>query len=218
MTIFQKLSWLIQMGVYHLCDEQVHSLTQKEQKKPLSLEALNKELSSSKSSLSSTATHAIGGVGTIPAHVLCILESPSADEDRSGVALSGTEGELLKKMLNSVGLDINQQTHVAYLSPWRAPGARTLTNLEIKEGISLLKKRIAVVQPKIILAFGMPVIKALTNSTLGQIRSSKSTNYEGIPFCGTFAPSFLIKNPSYKKQAWTDLQNFQARLTELNNH
>lgn len=213
MNIFQKLSWLEQMGVRVLCGETPHLLESKKKIPPKarSLQELDKHLSNSKSSLSTTATHPLGGFGVVPCEVMCILESPSADEDRTGIALAGKEGELLKKMLAAIGLDTNKQTYVAYLSPWRAPGSRTLTNLEIKEGLELLNERIKTIQPKVLLLFGMPVTKALLNLPLGQARS-KRADYHGISSFSTFAPNFLLKNPDYRRGAWEDLKKLQAFL------
>ena len=214
MNIFQKLSWMRQMGIRYLCGEQAHPLEKKQVKQTsVSLSELDKKIQKSKSALSATATHSFGGIGIIPADVMCVLESPSASEDRTGEALSGPEGELLKKMLKAIGLDTSKQTYVAYLSPWRAPGARVLTSLETQEGVKLLNERIKVVQPKILLLFGMPVVKALLNMPLGQTRS-KQCDYHGIPVFATFGPSFLLKNTRYKKEAWSDLKKLQEFLTK----
>ena len=213
MNIFQKLSWMQQMGIRHLCDEKPRPLTtlSSPKKSPVDLKKLDKSLAVSKSGLSLTATHPLGGTGVVPAKVMCVLEAPSAAEDRSGVALSGPEGDLLKKMLAAIQLDTQIQTYITYLSPWRPPGARLLTNTEIQEGFSLLQKRIQAVNPKVLLAFGMTVTRALTGTTLGQIRN-KHGEYQKIPVFATFAPNFLIKNENYKKQAWADLKAFHAFL------
>lgn len=211
MNIFQKLSWMSQMGIRNLCEETPHSLSDihTSKKASICLDDLDKSLMTSKSGLSATATHPFGGTGIIPAKVMCILEAPSAAEDRTGIPLSGPEGDLLKKMLAAIQLDVQTQTYVTYLSPWRPPGARLLTSTETQEGLTLLQKRIQVVNPKILLVFGMSVTRALTGATLGQIRN-KHSEYNGIPLFATFAPNFLIKNENFKKQAWADLKTFHA--------
>ncbi|MGN0919223.1 MAG: uracil-DNA glycosylase [Alphaproteobacteria bacterium] len=214
MTLFQKLSWMQQMGIRVLCGEKPHAWGgSKPVQTKTSIPALEKKVQTSKSALSATATHPIGGVGVIPAKVLCILEMPSANEDRTGVALSGPEGELLKKMLSAIGLDTAQQTHVAYLSPWRSPGARVLTTVETQEGLNLLKQRIQAVRPQVLLLFGMPVVRAFLNLPLGQARGKRHT-YQGRPVFATFAPNFLMKNDAYKRQAWADLKKLDAFLKE----
>ena len=212
MTIFQKLSWMHQMGIRNLCDEKPHGLGKKVISK-VSMADLDKALRSSKSALSATATHPLGGIGAIPAKVMCVLEMPSSAEDRTGQALSGEEGELLKKMLLAIGLDTDIQTYVSYLSPWRSPGARVLTPLETQEGLELLKKRIQIVEPKVLLLFGVSVARALINVPLGQARA-KVHSYQDIPVFSTFAPAFLLKNADYKKGAWADLKKLQTFLNQ----
>ena len=216
MTIFQKLSWMVQMGIRDLCGETAHSVGKKEESQlptTCSLSVLDKALAKSKSALSATATHPLGGIGVVPAKVMCVLEAPSAIEDRTGQPLAGPEGDLLKKMLAAIGLDTAANAYVGYLSPWRAPGSRVLTNVETQEGLDLLKKRIAVVRPQILVAFGMPVARALLNLPLGQARAKHHTFME-IPIFTTFAPNFLLKNETYKKGAWADLKMIQTYLNE----
>lgn len=214
MTIFQKLSWMVQMGIRDLCGEEAHPLEKTKRlssAQKASLASLDNALKTSKSSLSATATHPIGGIGSTPATVMCVLEAPSAHEDKTGEALSGPEGELLKKMLAAIGLDINKQTYVGYLSPWRAPGARVLTTLETNEGLSLLNERIRAVNPQVLLLFGLPVTRAMLKIPLGEARNTKH-DYHGITTFASFAPNFLLKNTEYKKQAWADLKRLQAFL------
>ena len=212
MTIFQKLSWMQQMGIRVLCGEVPHALEySKKTVKGASLAELDKSLNHSKSALSATATHPIGGIGMVPAKVMCVLEMPSAGEDKTGQPLSGPEGELLQKMLSAIGLNTDTQTYVSYLSPWRSPGSRVLTSTEIQEGKALLDKRIRLVQPQILLVFGMSVARALLGVPLGEARS-KVHVYQGIPVFTSFAPNFLIKNTAYKKQAWADLKKLATFL------
>ena len=212
MTIFQKLSWMVQMGIHNLCDEKPHSMKKKSVMDGV-LSNSDKALTSSKSALSATATHPLGGVGMVPAEIMCVLEMPSSMEDRTGQALSGPEGELLKKMLQAIGLDTNVQTYIAYLSPWRSPGARVLTPSETQEGLALLNKKIQIVHPKVLLLIGMPVVRAMINVPLGQART-KVHYYQDIPVFATFAPNFLLKNVAYKKGAWDDLKKLQTFLNK----
>ena len=214
MTILQKLSWMQQMGIRVLCGEKSHAWY-KPEAAPVkrTLPVLDKKLTESKSALSATATHPIAGVGVVPAKVMCVLEMPSASEDRTGQALCGAEGELLQKMLSAIGLDIRTQTYVAYLSPWRSPGARVLTALETQEGLDLLKQRIQTIEPQNLLLYGASVVRALLGVPLGGARSKVHT-YQGIPAFATFSPNFLIKNTDYKKQAWSDLKKLDAHLKE----
>ena len=55
--------------------------------------------------LKATATQLVFGSGEAGAEVMFVGEAPGADEDRQGVPFVGRAGQLLDKMLASIGLD-----------------------------------------------------------------------------------------------------------------
>ena len=61
---------------------------------------------------------------------MIIGEVPGRDEDRMGVPFVGFAGQLLDKMLASIGLD-RVSTYLTNILPWRPPGNRTPTAEEI---------------------------------------------------------------------------------------
>lgn len=200
MTIFQKLFWFKQIGVDTFCSEE----------KLVPLNSDKKIVS--KSALSKTATHTLEGMGVVGAKVLCVLNAPNAEEDRTGICLSGPEGEMTKKMLSSIGLDLEKNTYLTYLSPWRPPGNRLLTALEIKEGLALLNQKIQQVHPTYLLFLGADTLRnILAGKTLSALRSGHAT-YLDYPVYATFSAAALMKNPTHKRQAWEDLQAFQKRI------
>ncbi len=211
MTIFQKLFWLTQMGIDSFCSENKHLFldavqTGVKKKEPLSV--------SSQSALSKTAMHPLQGIGVRPAKVLCILNAPNAQEDRTGDCLVGPEGEMLKKMLASVGLDLETNSYLTYLSPWRPPGNRLLTSVEVKECLGILDKTLAQVCPTYLFVFGAETLRSLIpGKTLSAVRSGHCT-YQNYPVYATFSAADLIKNPAHKRQAWEDLKSFQKRITD----
>ena len=212
MTIFQKLFWLTQMGIESFCSEVKH-IPMTKVETPVA--SPTKSLTSSRSALSKTAAHTLQGMGVVPAKVLCILNAPNAEEDKTGVCLSGPEGEMTKKMLASIDLDVEKNTYITYLSPWRPPGNRLLTPLEIKEGLEILDKRIAQVKPTYLFVFGAETLRAMIRGkTLSSLRSSHST-YNDYPVYATFSASDLIKNPNHRRQAWEDLKSFKEKIEKV---
>jgi uracil-DNA glycosylase len=79
--------------------------------------------------LKATATRLVFGDGNPSAEIMFIGEAPGADEDREGVPFVGRAGQLLAKMLASIGLD-RGKVYIANVVPWRPPGNRTPTPLE----------------------------------------------------------------------------------------
>lgn len=213
MTPFQKLFWLYQMGVSCFCGESVRRIDIKQRSSDTnSLDTLNQKIEKIQNSLSKTALHPMTGSGCTTPKVMCVLEAPSAQEDKTGQYLAGPEGELTKKMLSAIGLDIQKNTYLTYLSPWRAPGNRPLTNAEVNQCRPFLEKRIDLIKPQFLLLFGTPVIRALLeNKTLSQARLGHE-KYSDIIAFGTFAPGWLIKNPDYRRPAWEDLKKFKKMI------
>ena len=213
MTAFQKLFWLIQMGVNSFCDEHApNRLKLRNKVDSKTIAQLDQKLVQSSIALAKTALHPMGGIGCLSPLVMCVLDAPSAQEDKTGQYLSGQEGELTKKMLSAIGLDIQKNTYLTYLSPWRPPGNRLLTNVEMNQCKDLLNQRINLIQPKFLLLLGAPVVKSLlTSKTLSQARLGHE-KYQDIPTLGTFAPSWLMKNPDYRRQVWEDLKKFKKMI------
>ena len=117
MTPFQKLFWLLQMGISTFSDEKPQNHLKKHVQKSLgSLDDLDEEVRKEKNVLSKTAMNTMLGTGVKNARVMCILESPSAQEDKTGIYLSGEEGELTQKILASIDFKVFAPSSIS-LSP-----------------------------------------------------------------------------------------------------
>ena len=225
MNIQQKLSWLIQMGVTHFCTESIQK--QNSCNKPLTTDVPATEQASAQainavdisalnalkedfdlSSLKKTAAHTILGRGSLKPKLMCVLEIPSADSDRSGLTLSGAQGDLLSKMMKAIHLDIEKDVYIAYLCPWRTPGNRTLTESEQALFLPFLTREIELVQPQKLLLFGAPVANALLKTgTLTKARGIWH-EFQNIPTRVTLSLNAL-KTEAFKRQAWADLQEVE---------
>lgn len=209
MTIFQKLFWFKQIGIDGFCGETKNVFCQKSKEKPVPQKEIQRI---SKSALSKTATHTLLGTGVVPAKVLCLLNAPNAMEDRTGTYLAGPEGEKTRKMLASIGLDLEKNTYLTYLSPWRPPGNRLLTAVEVSEGLEILDKCLARVRPTYLLVLGAETVRSLIKGkTLSALRAGHCT-YKDYPVYATFSAVALMKNPNLRAQAWADLKNFKKHL------
>lgn len=234
MDIQKKLSWLRRAGVTFLCAETPKSLfvsespnSTREKQSPATVQAetfasqaitladLNKEkLDFNISSLKKTATHTILGTGSISPKLMCILDMPDADSDRSGKPLTGAQAEQLKKMMTAIHLDIEKDVYLTYSSPWRTPGNRPLTEAERALFLPFLKKEIQFVQPQVILLFGATLCQSLLKiNTLAKARGAWHT-WENIPVRATLALATLKTTP-LRQQAWLDLQEVEKKLSSF---
>ena len=103
--------------------------------------------------LKNTATHTVVGDGNPSAKVMFIGEAPGADEDRIGRAFVGKSGQLLDKMLETIGLD-RTSCYICNILPWRPPGNRSPADAEIAVCLPFLKRQIEIVNPDYIFMLG----------------------------------------------------------------
>jgi uracil-DNA glycosylase family 4 len=171
--------------------------------------------------LTQTATNTVFIDGNPAAPVMIIGEAPGADEDRIGRPFVGRAGQLLDRMLAAIGLDRSGVliTNVIY---WRPPGNRTPTAAEIAACLPFVFRLIALVQPKVLVLSGGTAAGALLAQSQGITRLrgrwfdlAVPGLDQPIPTLPMFHPSFLLRTPERKREAWRDLLSLRARLDEL---
>ncbi len=224
MDIKQKLYWLMQAGISSFCADtpkrnEVVAPTKDDTPatdkasavahKAKDLSTLNSDKQSfSLSSLKKTATHTVLGLGPQKPHLMCILETPDAQADKSGQLLNSSQGEQLKKMMAAIHLDIEKDVYVTFLSPWRTPGNRPLTNAERALFLPFLAREIELVQPQKILLFGAGVTHALLDiESVAKARGAWHS-WQQIPVRVTL-PLSALKTTPLRQQAWDDLQEVE---------
>ena len=166
----------------------------------------------SKCPLHKTATNTLVGQGKIAPVIMCVIYMPNAESDKSGKAFSGESGALLNRMLKAIGLNQQNDTYCTYLSPWRAPGNRKLTESEVSMVKPFLDQEIELIKPKILLLFGNELSKALLKiDTISKARHIWHT-YKNIPTRVSLSLD-AIKTTTQRQQAWEDLQEIQKKLS-----
>ena len=186
-----------------------------------SLKDLEKALSSFDGcSLKNTATNLVFSDGSEHAQVMLVGEAPGAEEDRIGKPFMGASGQLLDKMLNSIGLDRNS-AYISNILPWRPPGNRTPTLSEINSCLPFIKRHIELINPSVLILVGGTSAKALLSQREGIMRLRgrwfdyrKLTTDTPIPAMPIFHPAFLLRSPSQKSNAWKDLLSIRKTLDE----
>lgn len=165
-----------------------------------------------KCSLHQTRTRTVPGQGNArQPEIMFIGEAPGADEDEQGLAFVGRAGQLLTRMIVAMGLT-REEVFIANILKCRPPDNRPPTPEEMAVCMPYLKQQIAEVRPKVIVALGATAVLGLLNLTgIGQLRG-KWQRFEGIELMPTYHPSYLLRNPVMKKEAWQDLQAVLKRL------
>jgi uracil-DNA glycosylase len=158
--------------------------------------------------LAGARTTIVFGSGDARARLMLIGEGPGEEEDRQGKPFVGRAGQLLTKMLESVGLT-RDEVYICNIVKCRPPGNRNPEPEEIAACAPFLAGQLAAIQPGVICALGTFAAQTLLRSRepisrlRGQLHSYGSTVL--IP---TFHPAFLLRNPGpeYRRQAYDDLK------------
>jgi uracil-DNA glycosylase len=146
------------------------------------------------------------GVGNPAADVMFVGEAPGADEDVQGIPFVGRAGQLLTKMIEAMGLR-RDEVYIANVLKCRPPNNRDPQPDEVESCEAFLFKQIASVQPQVIIALGAFAARALlkTQDPISRMRG-RIYEYRGAKLIPTFHPSFLLRSPGYKREAWEDLK------------
>ncbi len=157
--------------------------------------------------LAQTRTQTVFSSGTASPRLMFIGEAPGADEDRTGIPFVGKAGQLLNDMITK-GMGLSRDdVYVANVLKCRPPENRTPEPDEMANCFGYLERQIEVVHPEFLCLLGKTAATAMLNTALPMSRlRSKWHRYRGIPTIATYHPSYLLRQPAAKKEAWEDLQ------------
>jgi uracil-DNA glycosylase len=156
--------------------------------------------------LYATATNPVPGEGNPNADLMCVGEAPGATEDETGRPFIGAAGQLLTKILEAIKLS-RDDVYICNVLKHRPPGNRNPLPEEVTACSPYLIRQIELVKPKVIIALGTFAAQTLLNSTLslGKLRG-QIHRYHGVPLIVTYHPAALLRNPSWKRPTWEDVQ------------
>jgi uracil-DNA glycosylase family 4 len=146
------------------------------------------------------------GVGDTQADWLIVGEAPGENEDLQGEPFVGQAGKLLDNMLKALALDRHNKVYIANVLKCRPPGNRNPDPAEVAQCEPFLRRQVALLQPKIILAMGRFAVHSLlqTDEPIGKLRG-RVHQYAGVPVVVTYHPAYLLRNLPDKAKAWADL-------------
>ena len=156
--------------------------------------------------LCASRRNTVFGVGDRQADWMVVGEAPGEQEDLQGEPFVGQAGKLLDNMLRALQLDRQQRVYIANVLKCRPPGNRNPEPAEVAQCEPFLRRQVALVQPKIILAMGRFAVHTLlsTDEPIGRLRG-RVHQYQGVPVVVTYHPAYLLRNLPDKAKAWADL-------------
>ena len=114
--------------------------------------------------LKRTATNLVFADGNPKAPLMILGEAPGADEDATGFPFVGRAGQLLDRMLAAIGLD-RTGVYLANILPWRPPGNRDPSSLEVAACLPFTQRQVELVAPRWLLTLGKAASQTITGST-----------------------------------------------------
>ncbi len=161
-------------------------------------------------SLKNTATNLVFSDGNPEAKIMIVGEAPGKEEDKIGVPFVGQAGQLLDRMLESIGLS-RDQTYITNIIPWRPPGNRTPSQEEVTLLKPFILKHIQLKRPEIIVALGGVSAKTILDVQTGILKLRGKIQHKNfglekpILVLPTLHPAYLLRAPAQKKFAFADL-------------
>jgi DNA polymerase len=173
--------------------------------------------------LAASRHHTVFGIGAPSAALMFVGEAPGADEDARGEPFVGRAGQLLTKIIQTMGLS-RAEVYIANIlkcrpdTPGRRSGNRKPTPTEMVTCLPYLEEQIRVIQPRVLVALGMTAVEGLLGKqaagpSLGRLRG-RWLEFRGIPLMPTYHPAYLLRNqaPSEKRKVWEDMLLVMERL------
>jgi len=163
-----------------------------------------------KCQLCETRTKVVFGSGSENAQLVFVGEAPGADEDKQGKPFVGRAGQKLTQIIEAMGLS-RDEVYITNVLKCRPPKNRNPKPEEIKACEPYLIGQLRLMKPKVICALGTFAAQTLlrTDQRISNLRGKFHT-YQGIKLMPTYHPAFILRNPKFKREVWTDVQKVRA--------
>lgn len=171
--------------------------------------------------LKKAARNTVAFDGSVDADVMIVGEAPGAEEDQKGLPFVGKAGQLLDRMLASIGLSRASNIYITNTIYWRPPGNRDPAPDEIQMCLPFLMRQIELKKPKLLLTAGKPATQTLlkTDDGIMRLRGRKTVlRLDGmapIPCVPMLHPAYLLRRPADKAKAWTDMLTIAGACDDL---
>jgi uracil-DNA glycosylase len=161
-------------------------------------------------------TKTVPGQGNPYAQLVFVGEGPGQEEDLQGLAFVGRAGELLTKMIDSIGMT-RDQVFICNIVKCRPPGNRVPLPDESANCTPYLMRQLEILRPKVICALGGTAAKWLlqTNDGITKLRG-RFYPWRGVQLMPTFHPAYVLRNytPDTRRKVYEDLLKVKAEIAK----
>ena len=167
------------------------------------------------------ATNTVFADGTPQGGIMLIGEAHGRDEDEQGLPFVGRAGQLLDRMLTSIGLD-RSKVYITNVLNWRPPQNRDPSPEEAAACLPFLHRHIELADPKLLILLGAVSVRHVLGLTDGilRLRGNWQLYQNGqlghaIPTMPTLHPAYLLRQTAAKRLAWRDFLTISERISAL---
>lgn len=165
--------------------------------------------------LAPTRTTIVFGSGNPNAEIVFVGEAPGYEEDQRGLPFVGEAGQLLTKIIESMGIK-REDAYICNILKCRPPGNRNPEPDEVLACSPFLKRQIAAIRPKIVCCLGKFAAQTLlqNGAPISRLRG-EFHDIDGMRVIATFHPAYLLRSPEKKREVWEDMKAIRAELFRL---
>jgi len=165
--------------------------------------------------LCETRTQVVFGSGNPEAAVMFVGEAPGREEDLKGLPFVGAAGELLTRMITSIGLS-RDEVYITNIVKCRPPRNRDPLPDEIEACHLVLHRQIEMIRPTVICTLGRFAAQTLlvSGESMGRLRG-RTHDFQGIKLVPTYHPAALLRNAQWKRPTWEDLKRLRLEYDGL---
>ncbi|MCB1076339.1 MAG: uracil-DNA glycosylase [Verrucomicrobiae bacterium] len=169
-------------------------------------------------------------VGNPEATLMFVGEAPGFEEERQREPFVGPAGQLLTKIIQTMGLRRPEDIYISNIVKFRPlegdarhQGTRNRkpSPIEMAAAVKYVLAEISVIQPKAIVALGATAAEGLLNLS-GSVSAMRGRFHDlnGIPVMVTYHPSYLlraegdgpVRAKAEKRKVWEDMLKVMERL------
>ncbi len=158
--------------------------------------------------LGKTRQQSLIGWGNLSPNWLIITGPPGDGESPLDTPFSGISGQLLSNMLRAVGTT-PEQVYITRLIKCAPTNPDAKIEPSVQQCTPYLEQQIQLLKPDLILCLGKLSAQHLirSNEKISNLRGQVHRYGEQqIPLIVSYNPTYLLRKPSEKRQAWSDLK------------
>ena len=171
--------------------------------------------------LKKMATNTVFFDGNPNSKIMVIGEAPGNHEDLQGIPFCGDSGKVLDGMFRAINMTRAENFYITNVIFWRPPGNRRPTDEELAMCRPFVERHIQLLNPEVLVLVGATSMAAILglNDPISSVRG-KFMDFapkflsRNIKTFVVFHPSYLMRQSSKKKIAWSDMLALEQFLKD----